>query len=1272
MKRNLTRQFSEMHFVAFYRFFASLFLILVLSLSSVFADGSKNLYPNGTGGRAYMYSSTGRNQATGEAWPFPMLGEHFVYAQVGEYIAVGSSAMGYVNGGVRLTAPNGITYTNTSATGRITNRAAELAGPRLPGGGGSTYVPYELQVGANQGGVWKVEFLPVAPSASTTQTANPGRSAADTWTQTTTTGTDNNNLNIAAWDVSVRNNAGTSSQWIPGRVYVNLLHLYLPQATDGTTLENGYGFTATMYTLTKDGYVYRVRNNGNYGVGFAYFTNNNGFIDKNTNEPLYTSVNTSIDIIDFVHDPTSADANGNITNKMFYTLPASDMPASSVSQAVPGGSTWLRINRIPPAVDSVKIIGYDGTEGQVSNKGGHFRFVTDNLASRYTIVIMPPAENPGLFVPLTLTGPAQEGVNMIPWDGKDGAGNDLPPGFIPAQVGVSLQTAEVHFPYIDMEINPNGIIIELMNEALTNVDLDGNGNPRDRVYWNDTGIDNANGGAPQKPVPVNASRFVIPEGISSNTNGHKWGTYGATTGTSGNNGQGNYGFGNNKSIDTWTFMDGEQQVFSAEIIVKEADVEVIDIVSSHTGVVNVGDTWNYTVNVRNNGQTPIESNDDPGEGPLSGPAAFMLYVPDGVSIDPNQVIFSSNDGVAIVGTPTFENGIYVAKLDMPVDGIANFIIPVTAINGIQTGNGYVNTWATMLRPDDFTDIDATNPFPDIQPQDPFFEADGIQTAVDGPGGLGDDLFLLPSSINTSQTNNIKLNNQPYMLADMRVVKTVDPVSGHNAQDPVVFTIVATNNGPSNATNVHVQDLFTDRYTYVSHTVSTGSYNQTTGDWNINTLANGASATLTITATINYTETPQINTATITADEYDPDDSNNEDDAVTDAEFEADLAVIKTGTRTNEDSGTATFTVTVRNYGPAVATGVVVTDDLTTRYSFTNPGSNHTVSHGSLGWTGTQNRNITWTVGNLAVDEVATLVFTTTNNGSGDRANTVSVTGSGPDPDMDNNTFTLDFPTNTGAPVDLGVTKTVDKSTPTVGEEVTFTITLTRVAGTDQVHQVVVTDALPAGFVYSTHTASQGTYNKNTGEWSVGTIENNTPRTLVIKAFVKSPVGTPNEYLNVVSITGASRSDNNLSNNVAQAGVTPQIVDLSINKTIDDTTPDEGQPITFTVTVTNHGPATATGVTVFDKLPDGYTYTGKATSTGTYNEGTGVWTIGGLNSGGTATLTINAIVNGAGQYVNSAEVSGTLQETTYTNNSSRVVVNPTCEIRNVSPKINSVP
>ena len=48
-------------------------------------------------------------------------------------------------------------------------------------------------------------------------------------------------------------------------------------------------------------------------------------------------------------------------------------------------------------------------------------------------------------------------------------------------------------------------------------------------------------------------------------------------------------------------------------------------------------------------------------------------------------------------------------------------------------------------------------------------------------------------------------------------------------------------------------------------------------------------------------------------------------------------------------------------------------------------------------------------------------------------------------------------------------------------------------------------------------------------------------------------------------------------------------DLALDKTVDDPTPSEGDTITYTVTLTNNGPDTATGVQVTDLLPAGVTY-----------------------------------------------------------------------------------
>ena len=79
----------------------------------------------------------------------------------------------------------------------------------------------------------------------------------------------------------------------------------------------------------------------------------------------------------------------------------------------------------------------------------------------------------------------------------------------------------------------------------------------------------------------------------------------------------------------------------------------------------------------------------------------------------------------------------------------------------------------------------------------------------------------------------------------------------------------------------------------------------------------------------------------------------------------------------------------------------------------------------------------------------------------------------------------------------------------------------------------------------------------------------------------------------------------------------------------DSTPAEGDTITYQIEVTNNGAGNATNVSLVDQLPPGVTLTGGTVSQGTYDVATGIWTIGALNNGAVATITINATVD-AGQ------------------------------------------
>jgi len=136
-----------------------------------------------------------------------------------------------------------------------------------------------------------------------------------------------------------------------------------------------------------------------------------------------------------------------------------------------------------------------------------------------------------------------------------------------------------------------------------------------------------------------------------------------------------------------------------------------------------------------------------------------------------------------------------------------------------------------------------------------------------------------------------------------------------------------------------------------------------------------------------------------------------------------------------------------------------------------------------------------------------------------------------------------------------------------------------------------------------------------------------------RATASADVSNPNR--DVATATGQSLGATLTADDDAFVTVSPS-ADLSLTKDVDDPTPDVGSNVTFTIVVSNGGPSDATGVSVIDVLPSGLTFV-SANPAASYNSSTGVWTVGNLTNGASATLTIVATVS-AVQVTNTAVAS----------------------------------
>ncbi|MBJ7471002.1 MAG: DUF11 domain-containing protein [Solirubrobacteraceae bacterium] len=482
-------------------------------------------------------------------------------------------------------------------------------------------------------------------------------------------------------------------------------------------------------------------------------------------------------------------------------------------------------------------------------------------------------------------------------------------------------------------------------------------------------------------------------------------------------------------------------------------------------------------------------------------------------------------------------------------------------------------------------------------------------------------------------------------ADLVASKLATP-NPATAGQTLIYTLGVQNLGPSDAQNVELTDTLPATVSFQS---ASPGCTEAAGvvTCSIGTLANGATATRTITVLVDAgTTTNADNSVVASSTTPDPDLPNNTAGTTVPVGTDYDLSIVKTTTTPSILNGAqGQFRLAIANAGPSTATAVTVTDTLPAGLDYVSDDRGCAVAGSTL----------TCVLGTMAPADAQfiNVVVRGTAVGTHTNVSTVAAAGSGTaDRDPLNNTSEADITVTPSA--DLEIEKTAP-ATVTAGGTLPYTLEVTN-NGPNDATGVVIDDTLPAGTTLESADpgcASLGgtpiVVRCTVGDLAVGasatrTITVRVPVSLGATAITNSAVVRGNE--------GDLVPPNDTDTAITQVG---PAADLAITKT-GPATVGAGGTLTWTMVVTNKGPSAATNVTVSDPIPAGTSYLGSATSMGTCAPSADASTLacelGTLAVGDAVqiTLTTNVPESLGGQTVtNRATVTGTEPDPTPTDN-----------------------
>jgi uncharacterized repeat protein (TIGR01451 family) len=435
----------------------------------------------------------------------------------------------------------------------------------------------------------------------------------------------------------------------------------------------------------------------------------------------------------------------------------------------------------------------------------------------------------------------------------------------------------------------------------------------------------------------------------------------------------------------------------------------------------------------------------------------------------------------------------------------------------------------------------------------------------------------------------------------------------DAGEEMDWTLLVTNNGPSDATGVTVEDVLPANLTFVSADAPCGNSGGTV-TCAIGDLAAGDSVSLTLRTLIDPNETVEVeNTATVTSTTPDSDPTNNESTDDKPIGVEANVRVEKDGPAAPVLQGTSfEYLIRVENAGASAATAVTLSDPLPTGVTFEQV----TTDVGSCSET---SGTIDCSFGTMQPGDEAevTVRVSADDVGTWDNVATVA-TPSTESTTADNED---DAEVEVVPAADLGVEKTAP-ATADPGSEIPYELEVTN-HGPSDATGVSLVDALPAGVQFVSADAGcvhvSGVVTCDVGDLAVDDSRSYT-------VTVAVPYALGGQTLTNSVVVEGNEGDLVTENDTDQAETTVgPAADLAIEKTAGGAT--AGETASWTIEVRNLGPSTADPVTVADSLPAGTTFRSATPSQGSCSaSGADVsCNLGALAAGGGAQISVIADV-----------------------------------------------